>query len=293
MLPPGRDGEEDLALEVPDRETFDRLNRLRNEADSGRKLKAVHTAVERQAEELADVEDMIAVDPAGFVIDRLTPELRADVIRQVLFSDPAIFKALKDEIAGAIDDPDAFKMSNLKARADRGDLKEKLRTTNQERRDMQANGRKVVAELDRLIPETITGSKRETLFNDALRDIQDMTKRLGMKQMDLEDLPLAVAKRFREHGIDLRATVGKGAPAGQPQSPPGAAKAGEQGRSAQEFQKASDARRDAAAASPAGAGAPAAKGRPELPTGEADGSRTNRAIKLLRKSGLRAGLGKS
>lgn len=295
-LPSGRDGEEDLPIEVSDQEVHDRINRLVNRAQVAAQLEEAHGAVVAQAQELSEVEDAIAVDPVGFVLDKMPAEHQIDIARQLIMGSPAVFKALSKELGEALDDPALRDRHQLTAENSRLKMKETLRNSLVERKEMEANGRKVVAELNRLIPKTITGEKRESLFNDAIRDIKDIAKRMGMKQMPIEDIPLAVARRFREAGIDLRAAVAGngGAPGGQPQSQaqPGA-KAGEGEKTGQDFKAGADARRAAAAAAPAGVGAPASRARPQLPASKHDGKDTDRAVAELRKGGIRRALGKT
>lgn len=288
-------GEEPLVLEAPDKATLERLNRLRNDASEGVRLKATRAEVEQRHQELTEVEDMLMVDPAGFVLDKMPEAHRLDIAKQMLFQ-PEIFKALKDTIAEAMDDPNALKLIQAQLRGDRLELKEKLKTSLTERRSMEESGRKIVAELHRLIPETITGSKRQMLLRDAIGDIKETAERLGKKTLDPKDVLLIVADRFREHGIDLRAIGGKEAPRGSTQSPAPKppAKANGGAKTGQQFREESERRRAAAAAAPAGAGAPGAGAGPNLPDlGEQDGKRTDRVIKALRLKGIRAGMGQS
>lgn len=293
-LPADRDGEEAVALELADEETFNRLNRMRNGYMTAQQVKAAKEENGRLREELTELEDMIAVDPTGFMLEHVPETVRLEVAKQLLF-DPAVFKALRDTIAVAIEDPTELKVLQAQLKASRLDMRETLRTQNIERKAMQANGQRIAQEVDKLIPETITGSKRDLLFRDAIRDIKERCDRLGLKQVDPRDVVLIVGDRFREYGIDLRATGGEGArpkPAPAPGAKP-AAGAGDGERTSQQFRDGSAARRAAAAITPAGVGAPAAKPRPDLPAKQNDGKDTERLIKHMRTKTIRGVLGKT
>jgi hypothetical protein len=176
-------------------------------------------------------------------------------------------------------------------KAQRLELREKLRTHNDEQKEMRANGEAIAAELIKLIPEEITGDKRKRIFEDAMRDVKDRCDRLGLKKFDPQDVKLIVADRFRQLGIDFAKprTDGDGKPV-TPATPasgkPAGAAAGAE-RTGPELVHARAVRRAAAASAPAGAGAPAAQPRPELPP------TTKERISMARKVGLRKMLGLS
>jgi hypothetical protein len=289
-------GEQPIELEAPDEETFNRLNRLQNEATLGRQVKDERRGIQQQRAELSEVEDMIAIDPTGFVMEHVPEKVRIDIAMQMFF-EPGVLEAvqanlaerLKDTgfeggLAEILGDPNALRTLRAELKTSRLELKEQLRAQNEERKAMTANAERVAGEIDRLIPVAITGEKRELLFRDALRDVKERCQRLGLKQIDPQDVQLIVSDRFRRQGIDLTA-AGNG-DAGKGPAPAGAA-AAPKGRTAEEFQQARDVRRAAAATAPAGAGAPAAKPRPDLPKTTAE------RIKLARKVGLRSLLGLS
>lgn len=291
-------GEQDLELIVPDVETHDRINRLQNEAEVGRRVRDERQQLSRQRQQLDDVQDQIAVDPTGFVMQHLPDEHRVDIAMQ-LFLDPAVLTKVQEQLAAQenplsltdiLDSPDNLRLMQAELRASRAELREQLRSRVEERKTLAANAQKVITELDKLIPETVTGVNRDRLFQDALRDIQDRAERLNLKQLDPQDVRLIVAARFREMGIAFRGTEEGGQPArpasGQPAAP-------KPGKTAQQFQQVKEAKRAAAATAPAGVGAPAARPRPDLPVSQKDGKDTERVIQVMRKEGIRKALGLS
>jgi hypothetical protein len=286
-------GEKPLELEAPDQETYERLNRLNNEAALGRQVKQERREIQHSRTELAELEDKIAIDPTGFVLDQVQEADRTAIAMQ-LFFEPAVLDAIQGKlkesgVEGGINDilenPEALRTLRAELKAERLELRDQLRQATEQRRAMQANAEKVVAEIEKLIPESVAGEQRELLFRDAVRDVRDRVQRLGLTQIDPQDVQLLVSARFRQMGISLSADGNGGADRNK--AAPGQPPAAPAGRTAEQFKQAREARRVAAAPAPAGAGAPAAKPRPNLP------KTTEERIKLARKVGLRALLGHS
>lgn len=295
-------GEQPIELEAPDEESFNRLNRLQNEAQIGRQVKQERRQLQRSQQELMEVEDMIAVDPTGFVLERVPETVRTEVAMQILFqpqvleaieqrlsSNEAIQELLGEEaedgrvgLGGVLGNRLALRTLRAELEAGRLKMQGELRTQHETRRAMQQNAESVAGEIDRLIPETVTGEQRELLFRDALRDVKERITRLGLQKIDPQDVALIVSDRFRRQGIDLSANGSRGrtGPApGQPAAP--------RGKTAEQLKREREIKRAAAATAPPGAGAPAAKPRPDLPKTTAE------RIKLARKVGLRRLLGRT
>lgn len=214
-------GEQDVELEAPDAETFRVLNRLQQEAVVGRQVKQERRGIEDLQRELTEVEDMIAADPAGFVLGEHVPEhVRTDVAMQLLF-EPGTLEAIDQQLrerglegglAEVLEDPESLRVHRAESRARRLEMRDTLRAQNEARKAMQATARRVAAEVDRLIPQHITGEERERLYADAVGDLQDRARRLGLTQLDPSDVRLIVAARLRQHGIDLHAGGAHSAP---------------------------------------------------------------------------------
>ena len=292
-------GEEPIELETSDKETFERINRLKNGYQTGQQIKAGHEENARKAADLSEVEDAIAIDPTGFVLEHIPEQLRSEIAMQLLF-EPSVLSQIKEQLgagdnptslAEIIESPDALRITQAELKADRLELRDKLRVHNEDQKAMRANGEAIAAEIQNLIPEEITGSKRSLLFGDAIRDVKDRCDRLKLRKLDPRDVKLIVADRFREQGIDFARprTKGEGSSSARAAPAPGqpaAATAGGE-RTGPELVQARAVKRAAAASAPAGAGAPAAQPRPELPP------TTEERIKLARKVGLRQLLGRS
>ncbi len=292
-------GEDQIEVEVADQETYERLNRLNKGYIDAQQIKTGHDENRQKAAELTEVEDAIAIDPTGFVLEHIPEQLRSEIAMQLLF-EPTVLQQIRENLAAGenptslaeiLESPDALRITQAELGKERLELREKLRTHNDQQKAMRANGEAIAAEIQKLIPDEITGSKRNLLFGDAMRDVKDRCDRLKLRTFDPQDVKLVVASRFREQGIDFAKprTNGDGssptraAPA--PGQPAAAAAGGE--RTGAELVKARAIKRAAAASAPAGAGAPAAQPRPKLPP------TTEGRIELIRKIGLRAALGRS
>lgn len=292
-------GEDQIQVEVADQETYERLNRINNGYMGAQQIKAGQDDNAQKSAELLEVEDEIKIDPTGFVLSRIPEQLRAEIAMQLLF-EPSVLSQVKEQlssgenptsVAEILENPDALRITQAELGKARLELREKLRTHNDEQKTMRANGEAIATEIETLIPEDITGPGRKRLFDDALRDVIQHCNEVGLKKLDPRNVKLIVADRFREQGIDFARsrTNGDGSPLTRVVPAPGqpaAATAGS-GRTGPELVQARAVKRAAAASAPAGAGAPAAKPRPELPP------TTKGRLEMARKIGLRAMLGRS
>lgn len=284
-------GEGQIEIEVGDQETFERLNRINNGYQTGQQVKAATEQNVQKATQLEEVRDQIEIDPTGFVLEHVADDVRAEIAMQLIF-DPTVLAQLRDRLgegenpttlAEILESPDSLRIVQAELKASRLETSEKLRAHNTEQKEMRANGEALMAEVNNLIPETITGKKRQFLFDDSMRDLTERCNRLGLKRLDPRDVKLIVSDRFREQGIDFAAPAPANAPA---PAKPAAAAAPEQ-RTGAEFTQARTVKRAAAATAPAGAGAPAAQPKPTLP------ATTDERIKMARTKGLRYMLGKT
>jgi len=290
VLPPDENrGEKPITIDAPDQEVVNRLNRLNNEAAIGRQVKQERRAIERQFDQLEAVEDLITLDPAGFVLDRVDQVVRPDVAMHLLF-EPGMLEAVQERleqmgveggIAAALESPETLRVLRAELKAGRLEMRETLREKADQRRTLRAAAARVSGQIDALIPEHIVGEQRDQLYEEARRDIVARAKKYGVQDLDAEDVALFVGRVLRQHEIAAvpARSAGDGKPATSRPPVPAA-------RTGAQFTQGRDARQKAAAAAPAGAGAPAAKPRPTLPP------TTDGRIAYIRQHGLRAALGK-
>ncbi len=103
---PGRRPDDALIdLVVPDQEVADRVRQL---VKSGLRREHLNSAmaaledqrdeIERQRRELAFVEEHLELDPVGFLLDRVRPEIQVNLAKHLL-SIPEVFVAVREELA--------------------------------------------------------------------------------------------------------------------------------------------------------------------------------------------------
>lgn len=201
-------GEQPLELDAPDQETYERLNRLNNEAGIGRQVKQERREIQRSRTELAEVEDKIALDPTGFVLEQLPEQRRAELAMQMFF-EPGVLEAIQQQLGQGedgrslidiIEDPDRLRTLRAELKASRLEMRDRLHAQHEAGKAMQANAKQIIAEIDRLVPTSLAGAQRERVFEDAVRDIRDRCRRLGLTQLDPADVRPLVEARLRALG---------------------------------------------------------------------------------------------
>lgn len=291
LEPLAEKGEEPLEIEAPDEETYNRLNRMQNEAAIGRQVRQERRVLERQTDLLESVEDQISMDPTGFITERVSEEVRPQVAMQLLFT-PGVLEAVQDHLAkagyeggitGLLDNPEGLRTLRAELERDQLKLEKVMRQEADGRKAARANAQRIAAQIEKMIPDSIVGTQREKLYNETVSELSVRAKKLGIAKLDDEDVEYLVGVRLRQAGI--RPTPPQSGKAGEQPGRAGASAA--TGPTADKLKADQAARRRAATAAPAGAGAPAARARPELaPT-------TEGRIAQARKFGLRRLLGRT
>lgn len=302
---PGMDerGEQPITLTAPDQESYDRLNRLNNEAQVGREFRGREKDLDARHTELEQVEDMIQIDPVGFVSQFLPGEYHADIALQLLM-EPNILAAVEDRLqarpepislSDVLTDPGSLRLLQAETARDR--------LTQVRQFEQRVQGRRAEAErfnslkqaVTDLIPETVTGRQRDLLYRDALRDLHDRQTRNRQHNaapLGVKDIPFVLRERFAAHGIDVFAAQAPAKKDGNGAGPAAGKKRAPASRTGAEYTAARTARRTAAAAAPAGAGAPAAPAREPLAT-DASTSGVIEKLKAGGQGSLRKMLGRA
>ncbi len=290
-------GEKPLELYAPDEESFNRLNRLQNEAQVGRDVKTQRQQIQDQRAELTAVEDMMAIDPTQFMLDHIPDAVRDEVAMQLVFA-PKVFDAIQTRlheagveggIAEILENPEGLRALRAELETSRLKMGNQLREQGEKRKVLEASAQRVATTISDMIPEHIAGDARNLLFQDAVRDVKERCERLGIDNPDADDVKLIVSGRLRRQGISLSASPDP-APGGKA---PAAAAAAPAGRTGAQFKEAQKLRIAAAAAAPPGAGTPAVTPRPELPKGTKDTIKKIRSLGENAADGLRRALGRA
>lgn len=251
------------------------LNRLRRGYLRGEQARARENKVQQQIAENAIIDQQIEVDPAGFVLERVHPSTRKELLLalltdETLAADDAV-RALLDEWEG---DPE------LRRKAAR-DLAARRKQTVQQRTAETAATKEVarIAAHVSNLGQNLDDDRGEVFYRTALGMVQAEAKRRGTVKLSDEE----VTNLLKHHGLlsayGITVAAGKGSKPGSKVSSkvvtPEEARA-----TGQQLKDQSARRRSAAAVAPAGAGAPSSA--TTLPKGQTIEER----IETVRKKGL-------
>lgn len=201
-------GEQPLEIEAPDRETYERLSRIQQEATVGRQVKHERGEIQRSQTELRELEDKIATDPAGFALEQLPEATRTEIAMQ-LFFEPGVLDAIQAKlreagveggIADVLESPDALRTLRAELKASRLEMRDTLHQRRQVETAMQTNARAIIAEVERLVPRYVADEQRARVVQDAVRDLSDRARRLGLTELDPRDVAPLIAQRLRALG---------------------------------------------------------------------------------------------
>lgn len=260
-LPPRRAGETPLEITVSDKETADALRRLANGYGRRDEVEAVRAEAQQVYQEIAAEREEIAIDPAGYLVSAVPPEIQADVAL-FLLTQPHIWESIRDDVL-ALEDDVQYRTTAAEVKARRLELRDQLRQAASDRAVIQRNATEVKQAVASLVPQDMPDEVAESFYRDALRDLKEHAERNGLRTLNPDDVPVLLARRMRQVGIDPLAVATRAAapaaslPAGTP-APRAAASQVPSQRTGAQFKQASATRRAAAATPAAGAGAPAA-----------------------------------
>lgn len=262
---PGRNPTDpDYEIVVDSLETAERLRQLVNAAMRGDEARAY---VAEQMREIEAARDAITVDPAGFLLDtfRDAPEV-VEHVALALLSQPGVWQRVAPRVLNW-DDPDKFELDAAKIARQQYEMRDQLRTMAEQRRVVADNLRDVQQAVQRMIPATLDPDQQAAFYRDALRDLKDYADRHRLLTLDVNDIPLLLARRLAAYGLDpLEAARGlstparREAPASRTPSPAlssaAATREPPRPKSGKQFVAAAEKRRRAAAIAPPGAGSP-------------------------------------
>lgn len=254
----------------------DRAKIAEEMAKEWHKVRAVAERQQQNEIELAFIEEELREDPAGYLTQRVRPEIRAEVVKELLLNDD-VLQAVEDVLEEWGQDPAIRR--ELAA-----DLKVKRVERSQERRQQkeiaqrnQQQAQEIYREIEGMVDPAWDAETQRMWVADAVNDVTKYVNRNKIDSLDPSRLPDVLASRMRQYGVKAPAAASKRPrAAGRSQEggsgPLDAASAREAGRKIQS----KVARRKQAAGTPAGAtGSP---GGIKLPKG----AKLEDALKALR-----------
>lgn len=278
----------DVEIDVDDPEVADRLRQLRNGFLRGEEVRAAQAQLDSERLQLDEIATRLQVDPEGFLFDNIPAERAASVALQIL-AQPGVW----DRVSGIVEsmqEDDNREVIRTRLENERLRNRERASQEYEQRVAEQQTFRETKQAIAVLIPEHLPESQQVMLYQSCQQDVRDYMERTGVRTIDPRDVPLLLAARLREAGVDpltmaasLRASS-NGTPLQGSSSAPRARAAKVTTPTVQAVQNAANARRAMAMGSPTGT-APSAAGVNRPPKGQSITERLAWARQNLRFGG--------
>lgn len=267
---PGRNAGEEFEIEASDQETKEALNRLRKGYMRREALNAAMESVDADRQEIEEIDTALAVDPAGFLLERVDRGKRVQVARALLFDDE-VWEELQEEILEA-EDPERREVRRLKSEAERREAADASRTEIQKARATRKAVSAISQNIEDMVPAGMDPDRARRFQLAALSAAEDLTMRVRRLDISREELVGELSREglLDRFGIDPKARPaskgdGAGTRRGSGSSSTSASKNGQgsgdgdgDAQTAAGLKKARRRRKAVAGSASAGAGAPTA-----------------------------------
>lgn len=212
-LPPVRPGQEPLEIVADDpeaaeemRDAAERIAHLTRNGVRKEELQRRVMAIDKQKAELDYIEDSIALDPVGFIDQKIPQEMQVEVALSILAKD-GVLDALMPVIEKWVNDPKDRQLDGFKAQQAREvkqrQASEKL-TARQAERIAVHRITSTVDAVQALVPADMQGQ----FTDDLLRDVQEASARDGrVPNATPEQLIQMLAPRLQLYGVKLDAAL--------------------------------------------------------------------------------------
>ena len=271
-LPGRNDGDSDIEFEVDTAADRDALNRLRKGYMRGEEARRQQVTVQGDRDEIEEIDTMMATDPAGFLLEKVSKDYRIQVARALLLDDE-VHKALEEELAGFEDDT-AREHARLKSDAERRDTSDKAKAKLSMTRAAKRAVGVIHGHITDLIPEGTDQGDAVAFQRLALSTAEAACNRLGRLDITKDEL-VAALKEARV----LKLLDGQGKPPSRKKTgKAGTDGSGDAPTKADALKKAKLRRKNVAGSSPAGVGSPPAA--VELPKNQSVTERIAHARKV-------------
>jgi len=274
---PGRHPDKPIKLAVEDEATADALRSLVKGNVRREQLHRETESLNRQRDELDMVEQHLAIDPVGFLTERVKPEIQLELARHLL-SIPAVFAEINKDMT-EWDDPDKLARHQAELRAARADSQRGTEREMGRIKEAKEQGRLVRDTVAAIVPADMEEDDATMFVNDCLTDVMTWAQaHPEVRRLRPEEVVGILDRRLRHHGLtpeSALAALSSGQPfrrstAARPvkRAPASGTPDAEEARTAgAKLKQAGDARRAAAAVPGAGAGARPTKMEPPAQQG--------------------------
>jgi type II secretory pathway component PulJ len=274
---PGRRPEDPaVAIEAKTPEEAERLRQLVNGYQRGAELQQRAALVDRDREALAMVEARLELDPEGFLFENIPKARAADVALQVLL-EPDVWSSVSDIITELAESDEKREYVRTSLENQRLKNRQTAETRLVERQEAARSAQDVKRVCAMLVPDHLPEQDQIALYQSLQQEVATHADRLGLTRLDPRDVPLIVARRLREAGVDpvtaasalFTRSSGNAPKNGRtPAAAPPARPAQPKSPTGQQFVDAQKRVRAVATGVPAGSGAPSSAAVPPPPSGQ-------------------------
>lgn len=227
-------------------------------------------AESRQAE-LDEIQGYIEADPVGYLTSRVRPELRQQVVMDLLLSSDEIYEAVSVELEKWQMEPHERRIQSAERRATRVEQERDFTVQREARKATQLRASEIMGQLHEFVPTDMPAETARRFFDDMYRDLTEHGQRNGWSGVSPAALPEILSYRFNQYGVDPKISQ-NGAPrdeTGMVVARPAnaaaeaiAAKAETARGTGEKLRLQYQRRRAAGASAPSGVGTPANRARP-------------------------------
>lgn len=272
---PGRRPGTEFRLEVDDPETVERLRQLTNGYMAGDAVRAAHADIENKYSQLEEVQETLALDPAGFFIENMPKDAAIQAhTALVLLTQPEVWKAVAPRLARMVADPAALDTETTKVKVERYEMRDTLREAAAEQQEVRRNLQQIQGTLGQLMPTDLGETEQAAFWRDSMLELQRYAEAHDLNVIPVADMPVLLARVMQKHGInpiEAAARIGKGGTTSKMPKPGETKKSVASRPNGQQFVKGAERRKAAARVAPAGAGTPTTAAA-LTPPRKADGS---------------------
>lgn len=200
VLPGLRNGEQPIEIDFPDQESADRVRAAMNDGMRADELRRQVGKVDAQRQELDYIEDMIRVDPVGFVVERMPTNVRLELAMTILAEDGAL-EQVRPMLDKWAENDDARKIDRLEAANVRVQSRSKIDENVSVMRQQRAAVHAVTSTVDAM-SSLVAPELQDQFVLDTLADMQSyaaQNPRVG--RLQAPQIVKLLETRLRVYGL--------------------------------------------------------------------------------------------
>lgn len=207
---------QEIEIELPEgtpQEVIDTVRMYRNGFMRAEEVRMAEQQITERANQLADRQAEIELDPVGFVLDlaRDMPEIElqdgtsvqiVDHLVLHLLSQPKIWDRLSPKVQALLEDEKELRTVRAETGQQRHAIREEMRTVAEERAVVSRNLQDVQATLGAILPASMPQAQQRLLYDDCLRDLKEYADRHRLLTLPIQDIPAILATRLTAYGVN-------------------------------------------------------------------------------------------